>query len=207
LRAADARTLLLATRSADKAREIRQILAARTDLRLLSLEDAGVEPDDAEDDLEAFDTFAANALAKAAWFASRAGMPTLADDSGLVVHALGGEPGVRSKRFAGSSATGRALDHDNNRELLRRLADVETPRRTAHYVCAAALVDADGTARVALGSCDGRILHEPAGAGGFGYDPYFHVAAAGASFGQLDAAEKNRLSHRARAFRALAAAL
>lgn len=201
------RRLLLATRSHDKAREIRAILAHRTDLLLLSLDDAGIPHDPAEDRIEAFESFTANALAKARHFADRAAMPTLADDSGIAVHALGGAPGVRSKRFAASSATGRALDHDNNRELVARLAGVPAGKRTAHYVCVAALVTPPARTDIAIGCCPGLILDAPAGDGGFGYDPFFFVPAAGATFGQLAADVKNRLSHRARAFRALAAHL
>jgi XTP/dITP diphosphohydrolase len=198
------RRLLLATRSQDKAREIRAILAHRPDLLLLSLDDAGVEPDPAEDQIEVFDTFAGNALAKARFFASRTGMPTLADDSGILVHALDGAPGVRSRRFSGSTATGQALDDANNRELMRRLAGLPAERRGAHYLCAAALAGPGHSTVVAIGACQGVLLDAPAGDGGFGYDPFFFLPAAGVTFGQLPPEDKNRISHRARAFRALA---
>jgi XTP/dITP diphosphohydrolase len=198
------RRLLLATRSQDKAREIRAILAHRPDLLLLSLDDAGVEPDPAEDQIEVFDTFAGNALAKARFFASRTGMPTLADDSGILVHALDGAPGVRSRRFSGSTATGQALDDANNRELMRRLAGLPPERRGAHYLCAAALAGPGHSTMVAIGACQGVLLDAPAGDGGFGYDPFFFLPAAGVTFGQLPPEYKNRISHRARAFRALA---
>ncbi len=206
--------LLVATRSAHKLREIQIILqgalapAQGRPVELIDLERAGTPADPAEEDIEAFDSFRENALAKARYFAARAGLPTLADDSGLALHALNGEPGVRSKRFSGrNDLSGAALDAANNRLLLERLRDVPDAARDAHYVCAAAVVRPDGTALVALGTCTGRILHEPAGDGGFGYDPLFFLPALNRTFGELDPAVKNRVSHRARAFRALAAAL
>jgi XTP/dITP diphosphohydrolase len=211
--AAEPATLLLATRSADKLREIRQILSPVFRGRVISLDEAGVEPDPAEDDVEAFDTFLANAHAKAAYFHSLTGLPALADDSGISVHALDGAPGVRSKRFAGDGdgnagpLSGADLDDANNRRLLRLLAGVPHPRRRAHYTCAAVLHLPDGRRCAALGTCAGFILEEPAGTGGFGYDPIFLDPVSGCSFGELAPELKNRRSHRARAFRGLAANL
>lgn len=199
--------LVLATRSADKLREIQQILATVVRRPIVSLADLGIEESYDEAGIEAFDTFRENALAKAAHFGRLTGAPALADDSGLVVDALHGEPGVRSRRFSGSTLRGAALDSANNRELLRRLADTPADRRTAHYVCSAALVAPDGRRFAAIGTCSGVILDAPAGSGGFGYDPLFYLPRLGATFGEVEADEKHRLSHRARAFRALFAVL
>ncbi len=197
------RRLVIATRSPDKLREIRQILADLPDWEILGLRDLEIQEEPAEADLEQFDTFEANALAKARYFAARAGMPVLADDSGLCVDALGGAPGVRSKRFSSrTDLAGRDLDRANNEHLLRLLAGVELPARTARYVCAAAFVAPDGREEVFLGTCDGIILLEPQGSGGFGYDPLFYLPAEEATFGELDPDRKNAISHRARAIRA-----
>jgi XTP/dITP diphosphohydrolase len=196
---------MLATRSEDKANEIRAILAAHRRVVLVSLTEAGVMPDPDEEAIEAFGTFQENALAKARYFAARTGMTTIADDSGICVEALGGAPGVRSRRFAAGSSTGAAQDRANNSELLRRLEGVPHAGRKAHYTCAAALVAAGKGPLLAVGTCAGVILAEPAGSGGFGYDPLFLLPELGVTFGQLPQDAKNRISHRARAFRALAA--
>jgi XTP/dITP diphosphohydrolase len=202
--------LLLATRSSDKAREIGQILAPVFHGRLRTLADAGIEPTPAEEDIEVFDSFVANAHAKAAYFLSLTGLPTLADDSGLCVHALGGAPGVRSRRFAAAPGLdGLQLDAANNQRLLQALQGVEASRRSAHYACAAVLhLPHPGALRyVALGTCSGRILESPRGSAGFGYDPLFFDPVSNGAFAEMEPAEKNRRSHRARAFRALAAML
>jgi XTP/dITP diphosphohydrolase len=204
--AADPARVLLATRSEDKAHEIRAILGAHLRVILVSLTEAGFAPAPEEEAIEAFNTFQENALAKARYFAARTGMTTIADDSGICVQELNGAPGVRSRRFAASSSTGEALDAANNAELLRRLEGVPEAKRKAQYTCAAALVTAGkGSVVVAVGTCSGVILTEPAGCGGFGYDPLFLLPNLGVTFGQLPQDEKNRISHRARAFRALAA--
>ncbi len=203
--------VLVATRSHHKLAEVRAILGGTLRLAggpvdLVDLEMLGIPADAREDEIEAFDTFRDNALAKARHFAARSGLPTIADDSGIVVHALGGAPGVRSKRFAGrADLSGQALDDANNTLLLERLAAVPDAERTAHYVCAAACVLPQQGAIVALGTSAGRILRAPAGTGGFGYDPLFLVPEMGCSFGQLDSVAKHAVSHRGRAFRALAA--
>lgn len=205
-----ARQLLVATRSRHKLEEIRAILAGAIDrtCSLVDLEEAGVPPDPVEDSIEVFDTFRGNALAKARHFAGLTRLATIADDSGIAVDALHGAPGVRSRRFAGrDDLDGRALDDANNALLLERMRNVKGDARAAHYVCAAAFVDARGAAIVTLGTCAGRILERPAGRGGFGYDPLFYLPQFACSFGELDSASKNRVSHRGRAFRALAAVL
>lgn len=196
--------LLVATRSHHKMAEIRKILGGVPDLELVDPEGAGLAPDPAEDDLEPHDTFEENALSKARWFHERSGLPTVADDSGLVVDALGGAPGVRSKRFAPGGAGGDARDVANNEHLLARLGDLPLAERTARYVCVVALVRNGSEPLVLRGECEGLILGRPQGRGGFGYDPLFYVPALGRTFGQAEPAEKHALSHRGRAFRALA---
>ena len=160
--------------------------------------------------LERFDSFQANARAKAEYFAKLTGLPTVADDSGLEVLSLGGTPGVRSKRFSPESGrlTGKELDAANNAELLRRLQGADEKRRRACYVCVALLVRRPGAAPEAFtGRCWGRILADPRGTGGFGYDPLFFHEGLGKTFGEATAEEKHAVSHRGEAFRELAAAL
>ncbi len=195
--------LLAATRSADKLREIRQILAPYAALQVVDLHAAGIPESPDEDDVEAFDSFEENALAKARYFAARTPLPVLADDSGLCVDALGGAPGVRSKRFSGrTDLRGAELDRANNSLLLDRLRGVPDDDRTGRYVCAAALVLPGGAERVTIGTCEGVILTEPRGSGGFGYDPLFFLPEAGSTFGELSPGDKDRLSHRGGAVRA-----
>ncbi len=200
--------LVLATRSPDKLREIRQILAPHG-LEIVSLSDLGVPIDPAEEAIEAFLTFRENALAKAHHFAALTGRLALADDSGLEVDALGGAPGVFTKRFSGrADLAGKALDQANNELLLRKLAGLPAEARAARYVCAAAAARPDGAALVAIGTTPGRIAETPSsGTNGFGYDPLFFVPALAATFADVPDQEKHRRSHRARAFRALASSL
>jgi XTP/dITP diphosphohydrolase len=199
---------LLASRSPDKLREIREILAPAA-VELLSLVDAGIPSSPEEDAIEVYETFRENALAKARYFAALTALPTLADDSGLEVDALDRAPGVYTKRFSGRTDLSRkALDLANNDLLLARLQDVPLQRRTARYVCAAAVAFPAARALVALGTSLGLIaLHPSSGAGGFGYDPLFFVPALNATFADVPPEEKNRRSHRSRAFRALASEL
>lgn len=195
--------LVVATRSEHKLKEIRQMLADLPDLELVDLNEAGVEESPAEDRIETHETFAGNALAKARYFVERTGRPVLADDSGLCVDALGGEPGVRSKRFSGrSDLRGAGLDRANNSLLLARLHDVPPHHRTAHYACAVALVSPGGSEAVFHGRCDGVILTEPRGTAGFGYDPLFRSHDLEITFAEAEPAEKNSVSHRARAIEA-----
>jgi len=198
--------LLVATRSAQKLRELAALFdAAGLDREVIDLTAAGVPPAPEEDELECFATFEDNALAKARYFAARSGLLALADDSGLCVDALGGAPGVYSKRFSGrADLSGAALDAENNRVLLERLRGVPEPERTAQYYCAVALAWQHGETRTFAGECAGVILDAPRGTGGFGYDPLFYLPTEGATFGEILAAEKNRISHRARAMRAAA---
>ena len=197
--------MLLATRSAGKLRELRPLFAARG-IGVIDLNDAGIAETDAEDALEVYATFEENALAKARYFFGLSGRPTLADDSGLSVDALGGRPGVMSKRWSGRvDLSGQALDDENNRLLRERLRETGAGTSDgwrAHYVCVAAYVDATH-ALVCRGEVHGRIIDERRGDGGFGYDPYFLSDELGRTFGEVGREEKERVSHRARAFRAL----
>lgn len=150
------------------------------------------------------DTFAANAALKAIQQAKHLGHWVLADDSGLAVDALDGAPGVRSARYSGVGAT----DTSNNRLLLEQLSSVPAERRTARFVCHATLADPRGTIRgESEAFCCGRILFEPRGAAGFGYDPLFEIAEYHRSFAELGLLAKACLSHRARAVRRLLPAI
>lgn len=192
--------VLIGTRSAKKLEEIANILAEFDDLELLDLNDLALPVASDESELEGFPTFAENALAKARYFAARTGMLTLADDSGLCVDALGGAPGVRSKRFSGhADLDGKLLDAANNELLLQRLATVPAGNRTAHYICAAAIAEPGGDEAVFEGTCAGEILQSPVGCKGFGYDPLFYLPQERATFGEIASHCKNLLSHRARA--------
>lgn len=192
--------VLLATRSEGKLRELRPLFTA-AGIRVHDLREAHVQESADEEAVEAFETFAANAVAKARYFHALTGLPTVADDSGLEVEALQGRPGVRSKRFSGrTDLTGQSLDDANNMTLLESLRAVDRPR--ARYVCAAAYFDSVRQ-EVMLGETAGMIVREPRGAGGFGYDPYFLSDELGATFGESSREAKERVSHRGRAFRAL----
>ena len=198
------RRLLVATHSQHKLRELRELLdLRRTDL--VSLLDLGIADDPIEDGA----TFETNAAIKARFGARISGLPTLADDSGLEVDALGGGPGVRTRRYAGENAS----DADNNAKLLGALRGLSPDRRGARYVCALALALPDATGPrgglplvLTRGTCRGRIAIEPRGTGGFGYDPIFEPAPeppGGRTLGLWSAAEKHAISHRARAARRL----
>lgn len=201
--------LLVATRSKHKMKEIRQILADVPGLTVLDLDEAGIPEDPVEDHLEVFDTFEENALAKARHFCGLAGIPTVADDSGIAIDALGGAPGVLSKRFAPDTGLeGQARDDANNRYMVEQLAGVKPSARTARYVCVAALVRSDGEDPVyCRGEAPGLILEAPRGSGGFGYDPYVLDTELGITFAEMSAEQKNARSHRGAAFRALAEVL
>lgn len=155
-----------------------------------------------EEAIERFETFRENALAKAKYFYARCGgLPVIAEDSGIEVAALGGGPGVRSKRWAGRpDLDGVPLDEANNARLLAALQGIQD--RSARYVCEAAWADASGI-RIARGECTGEIIDEPRGTNGFGYDPFFFSPELGKTFAEASFAEKARLSHRARAIREL----
>ena len=184
--------LVLATRNPHKVREFAQLLAGHEVVPL---------PDDVELPPETGETFAENALGKARAAAAATGMAAIADDSGIEAAALGGAPGVRSARYAGEDAT----DEENLVKLLREVP-ADGDRRVA-YVCALAYVDPDGRERLFEGRCEGELAHEPRGEGGFGYDPAFLPADLpdGRTMAELAPEEKDAISHRGRAARALLA--
>jgi XTP/dITP diphosphohydrolase len=200
--------LVVATRSEHKLRELRGLLHLDR-AELVSLDDLGVPGEPVEDGA----TFEANASLKARWAARATGLPALADDSGLEVEALGGAPGVRTRRYAGENAT----DADNNAKLLTTLRGRPPAERRARYVCvlALALPDDNGVrggiaVTTRRGTVRGRIATEARGTGGFGYDPIFEPLAeppGGRTFGLWSAEEKNEISHRARAARRMTAVL
>lgn len=185
------KTLVIATQNSGKLEEIRQILGSHIPLK--SLADYPGLPNIVEDG----DTFEANAIVKARTVARYTGCPALADDSGLEVDALGGDPGVRSARFAGENAT----DEENNLKLLRLLGKTPKEKRTARFRCVIAVTTPDDAIRTAEGQCEGRILKAPRGDGGFGYDPLFRVPALTLTFAELPPGRKNRISHRGQALR------
>jgi XTP/dITP diphosphohydrolase len=187
--------LVLGTHNRKKFGELAHLLAPfGFDLRSLD------EFADALEVEETGATFEENARLKATQQARHLQTWVLAEDSGLVVDALGGEPGVMSARFSGPGAT----DESNNCLLLARLADVPLEKRTAHYVCHATLSDPAGGVRAeGIGACHGRIRFEEAGTGGFGYDPMFEILEYHRTFGELGPAVKAALSHRARAIRSM----
>jgi len=194
--------LLIATHSDHKLRELRELLALEH-AELVSLDDLGITDEPIEDGA----TFATNAAIKARHGARTTGLATLADDSGIEVDALGGGPGVRTRRYAGEHAT----DAENNAKLLHELDGLPPERRGARYVCVLALALPDRAGgrgglplRYTRGTCRGRIATEPRGTGGFGYDPIFEPAAeppGGRTLGLWTPAEKHAISHRARAAR------
>ncbi len=197
--------VLVATRSPHKLAEIRELLD-EVALDLVDLGGAGIVEDPSEAELEPFETFAGNARSKAAHFCRRSGLPTLADDSGLCVDALGGGPGVRTKRFAPAELAERhGRDRANNLWLLERLSGVGPERRTARYRCAIALAAPAGPGRplVVEGTVEGHIATAPRGEGGFGYDPLFVPEGHRRTFGELPPEVKREISHRSRAIRAM----
>ena len=198
--------LLAATRSRGKQPEIRRVLESGG-LEVVFPDDVGLWESPTEETLEVAESFEGNARRKAEHFARLSGLPTVADDSGLEVFALGGAPGVRSRRFAGVTG-GADADAANNAELLRRLLGAPEARRRARYRCVLVLLrDAAAVPEVFEGVCAGRILEAPRGEGGFGYDPLFFSDELGRTFGEAAPAEKDAVSHRGRALRALAEAL
>lgn len=190
----DMKRLVLASHNAKKVAELRSILE-KAGFALSGLDEFPGAPEPEEDG----PAFADNAVIKAKSALAFTGLPALADDSGLVVDALGGEPGVRSARYAGDDAS----DADNNRLLLERLAGLPASRRGAKFVSVIALALPDGTVRTCEGETLGTILDQPRGEGGFGYDPLFLSADLGITFAEAGFAEKNAVSHRGRALERL----
>ena len=199
--------LLAATRSAGKQREFRRVLEP-VGIEVVFPDDVGLSPKQAEDTLELGDSFETNARKKAEYFVHLSGLPTVADDSGLEVLSLGGAPGVRSRRWAGATGSDAEVDAANNAELVRRLAGATGARRGARYRCVLVYLPVVGAIqRVFEGTSAGRILEEPKGSGGFGYDPYFLSDDLGKTFGEATPEEKDAVSHRGRALRGLVTAL
>ena len=198
--------LLIATRSAGKAREIGALFAGSRFTPVFP-DALGLERRPEEADLETGGTYAAHAIAKARYFAGRSDLPTAADDSGIEVDALGGAPGVHSARWAGERGRGKGegdTDAANNALLLERLRGVSPERRTARYRCVVAYVATpDADPLVVEGMCEGWVLDVVRGTGGFGYDPLFWSLDLGMTFGEAPAEAKQRVSHRGRAVRAL----
>ena len=186
--------LLIASRNRGKVTEIREILSLKN-VDILDLHELGFEGEIEESG----DTFEENALIKARAVFRRYNRPVIADDSGLVVPYLDGEPGVRSARYAGPTAT----DRENNDLLLSRLRDADGKEREAFFRCVAVFYAGPGQYQTAEGTVHGTITRELHGTGGFGYDPLFHVVQYGRTIAQLDDAQKNAISHRGMAFRTL----
>ena len=180
--------LLIATGNPGKLRELRELLSG-IPFDILSPADAGVETNVREDG----NTYEENAILKADALAQRSKLITLADDSGLEVDALGGEPGIRSARFGGSGIT----DAQRNTILLERLKDVPFQQRTARFRCTMAIADPDGNVKTCDGVCEGLIALKPAGGLNFGYDPIFFLPGLGKTMAELPVEIKNQISHRA----------
>jgi XTP/dITP diphosphohydrolase len=191
--------IVLASGNAAKARELRALLGGQQ-FDVVLQGDLGVSPA-----AEPHATFVENALAKARHATAATGLPSIADDSGLCVDALNGEPGIASARFAARSADEPSNDARNNEELLRRLEGIE--RRSAHYTCvlAAMRTSDDPEPLIVDARWYGEILRIPRGHNGFGYDPLFLVRELAVTAAELDPAHKNRISHRGQAFSLLAA--
>jgi len=202
-----ARVIVLATKNPGKLREIRQVLCD-VPVRVAGLDEFGpiAEPDEDKD------TFAGNARDKALYYARATGQWCLADDSGLEVDALEGQPGVRSARYAADACPVGAprgeIDAANNARVLDRLAGVGDAERTARFVCALALASPQGQVLIETrDTVEGQIAHAPAGDNGFGYDPLFYVPRLGCTTAQLPPGKKNAISHRGKAVRHFAALL
>jgi XTP/dITP diphosphohydrolase len=185
------RKLLVATHNAGKLEEMRKLLAGLP-FEVISMDDTDIPKEWRVD--EAGETFEGNALIKAMLTGKRSGLLSIADDSGVEIDALGGEPGVRSARYVEGS------DEDRYRAVLQKMQGVPDEKRTARFVSVVALHDPDiDRVRVARGECEGRILREPAGERGFGYDPIFYVEEMGKTYAEATLEEKMRIDHRGKA--------
>jgi XTP/dITP diphosphohydrolase len=192
--------IVLATRNPHKVAEVRRILtAAGCEVELLGSDAYADLPDIAETG----SSFAANAILKARAVAEHTGLTAIADDSGLAVDALNGMPGIYSARWAGTHGD----DVANLQLLLAQMSDVPDGRRSAAFVCAAAVVTPEGDERAVEGTLEGHIVHAPRGSNGFGYDPIFQPRGHDRTTAEMSAEEKDGISHRGHAFRALAEVL
>ncbi len=186
--------IIFATGNAGKMKEIREILKD-LDAEVLSMKEAGVEADIVEDGK----TFEENAVIKAKTICELTGEIALADDSGLEIDYLNKEPGIYSARYMGEDTSYRI----KNANLIERLEGVPDEKRTARFVCAIAAAFPDGTVKTVRGTMEGRIGYEEAGENGFGYDPIFYLPEYGCSSAELSMEEKNKISHRGKALRAI----
>lgn len=192
--------VVLASRNRGKISEYRRMLE-QAGFSVTGMDQAGVDP--GVELPEDGDSFEANALQKASALQKITGGWTLGDDSGLEVDALGGAPGVFSARYSGSHEHGPGRDRANCRKLLKELQDVPDERRTARFVCAIAMPGPGGVVITSRGTCEGRIINTPRGESGFGYDPVFVADGYERTMAELSMDQKNRISHRGRALRAL----
>ncbi|MBC8532168.1 XTP/dITP diphosphatase [Gehongia tenuis] len=190
--------LMIASNNQGKVREIKEILGPFFD-DVISLKEGGYVIDVVEDGV----TFEENAAKKAREVMELTGYAALADDSGLAVDALNGAPGVYSARFSGEGAT----DAKNNAKLLELMKDVPAAERSARFICCMALAVPGKPIRTVQGSCEGSVLFQPRGEGGFGYDPLFFVPGEGGTFSEISMEVKNKISHRGKALRAVLAIL
>ena len=187
-------TIIVATKNAHKVREMNELLADLGSIKLITMAEAGLDAEIEENGK----TFEENAIIKASFVAKETGHPSIADDSGLSVDVLGGEPGIYSARYA-SKDGGNATDDENIDLLLENMKNISANERTARFVSALALCFPDGRTYTAIGACEGLITRERRGEGGFGYDPVFFCNALSKTFGEASADEKNSVSHRNRA--------
>lgn len=185
------RQVILATHNKHKVEELSALLAPLK-IRVFSAADFPELPDVIEDG----STFEENAIKKAKEIAQFTGISAIADDSGLCVDALNGEPGIFSARYAGEHGN----DQANNQKLLERMSDIPDDQRTAYFISVIAFANTDGSVHTFSGTCKGKILREARGSNGFGYDPLFYIPELGMTMAELSPQEKNRVSHRARAY-------
>jgi XTP/dITP diphosphohydrolase len=202
------RQILIATGNPGKFREISAVLSqawgagGAPPVQWVSLRDLSKQVPEPDEDQE---TFAGNAALKARYYSRASGLWTLADDSGLVVDVLDGAPGVYSARYGGSPAgTPReAVTRANNLKLIEALAGIPAEKRAARFRCALALADGDRILAITEGAIEGRIIDEPRGSNGFGYDPHFYIPSLGQTMAEFESEHKNRISHRGQALRTM----
>lgn len=190
--------IVIATGNQDKVREINEILSG-TDFEAVSMKSIGINPDIVED----ADTFEGNALIKAKAVHALVNDYVMADDSGLCIDALDGAPGVYSARFCGENST----YQEKFDKIFEMLKDVPNDKRTAHFVCAIAVVRPDGSSFTVKEQCDGILQETPMGSNGFGYDPIFYVPEFGVTTAQMEPEQKHKISHRGKALASMVAKL
>jgi len=191
--------IVVATRNKHKVTELKELFSKFCKFDLITLDEAGFT----DEIIENGNTFEENALIKARTAAAALGLCAIADDSGLAVDALGGEPGIFSARYASSNGKN-SQDDENIDKVLSNLKEIPEHEKTARFVCAMAYVEPNGKEICKIGTCEGIISSERRGNNGFGYDPVFFYPPLGKTFGELSEEEKNALSHRAKAIEKLA---